>query len=133
MLQVVYLVDVVAVFMNFHRSIDVCPWPRFVLRVDFVRLYLPGIDARERLVVIAELKIARDAQGVDGTRQKARQQRLGVDDRQIPARCRSPLLESGSLTNPPQWRRRRDRLSEACKRPAKRLQLAAQSPRAARK
>ena len=71
MLQVVYGKDVVAVFMNFHGTLEHGPRPRFVIHMDLVGLHLAGIDPRIGLVIVAELEIACDAQSIDGTRNKA--------------------------------------------------------------
>ena len=68
MLQVVHRQDVVAIFVNFYRAVQIRPWSRLVIRVNFVGLHLPGINPRIGLVVGAELEIAVDPQSIDGAR-----------------------------------------------------------------
>ena len=68
MLHVVHGGDVVAVIMNLYRARQIRPRPRLVIHLDLIRLHLARIDSRERLVVVAKLKIARNAQCIDRTR-----------------------------------------------------------------
>lgn len=65
MLKVVDGFHVVAVFMIFDRAVQSRPGPRRICGMNLVTLDLPGIDARERSIVVAELEIARDPQVVD--------------------------------------------------------------------
>ena len=79
MLYVVHGCDVVAVIMNLNGARQIRPRPRLVAHLDLVGLHLPGIDPREGLVVVAELKITGDAQSVYGSRHDTQEQGILVD------------------------------------------------------
>ena len=78
--------DVVPVFVDVDCAVEIDPGTRFVVGVDFVALHLPRADPRKRVIVVTELEISRDAQGIHGAGGEARQQRILADPGKVAGR-----------------------------------------------
>src|ERR1700722_18510338 len=69
--------------MNVNGAVEVNPHTWFVARVDLVALHLPRTYPGKGVVVIAELEISHDPQGIHGNGCKAQQCSLLADSRDV--------------------------------------------------
>ncbi len=104
MLEIIDLVDVVAVFVDVDRAVEIQPLFGAVVCVDFVALHLARAGASESEIVIAEFEIAGDAERVDRAGGQAEERGVLIDlgklARRVAAGDRIPL----AMMEPLGWR-----------------------------